>query len=70
MIYAPFESFGSIQSYLESNEIEIISSGFERIPQVTKTLTPEQAEDVEKLLEKLEEDDDVQNVYHTMDETA
>ncbi|WP_426430298.1 YebC/PmpR family DNA-binding transcriptional regulator [Winogradskyella sp. HB-48] len=70
MIYAPFESFGSIQSYLEENNIEIISSGFERIPQVTKKLTPEQAEDVEKLLEKLEEDDDVQNVYHTMEEAT
>jgi len=70
MIYAPFESFGNIQSYLEENDIEIISSGFERIPQVTKKITPEQAEDVEKLLEKLEEDDDVQNVYHTMEETS
>ncbi|PQV47823.1 YebC/PmpR family DNA-binding regulatory protein [Jejuia pallidilutea] len=70
MIYAPFESFGKIQSYLEDNNIEILSSGFERIPQVTKSLTPEQAEDVEKLLEKLEEDDDVQHVYHTMEETA
>lgn len=69
MIYAPFESFGNIQSYLETNNIEIISSGFERIPQVTKKLTPEQVIDVEKLLEKLEEDDDVQNVYHTMDES-
>ena len=70
MIYAPFESFGNIQSYLESNHLEIISSGFERIPQVTKTLTAEQAQDVEKLLEKLEDDDDVQNVYHTMEETT
>jgi len=70
MIYAPFESFGNIQSYLESNNIEIISSGFERIPQVTKPLSPEQAQDVEKLLEKQEEDDDVQNVYHTMQETT
>ena len=68
MIYAPFESFGSIQSYLEGNSIEIISSGFERIPQVTKKLSAEQMEDVEKLIEKLEEDDDVQNVYHTMEE--
>ena len=68
LIYAPFESFGAIQSELERREIEILSSGFERIPQVTKQLTPEQAEDVEKLLEKLEEDDDVQNVYHTMEE--
>lgn len=68
MIYAPFESFGAIQSYLESNTIEILSSGFERIPQVTKKLSEEEAADVEKLLEKLEEDDDVQNVYHTMEE--
>lgn len=70
LIYAPFESFGNIQSYLEAHNLEIISSGFERIPQVTKVITEEQAADVEKLLEKLEEDDDVQNVYHTMGETA
>ncbi|WBL24084.1 YebC/PmpR family DNA-binding transcriptional regulator [Zunongwangia sp. HGR-M22] len=69
-IYAPFENFGSIQKELENQNIEIISSGFERIPQVTKQLTPEQAADVEKLLEKLEEDDDVQNVYHTMEESS
>lgn len=68
LIYAPFESFGAIQKELESREIEILSSGFERIPQVTKELTPEEIEDVEKLLEKIEEDDDVQNVYHTMKE--
>jgi YebC/PmpR family DNA-binding regulatory protein len=70
LIYAPFESFGDIQSYLEANNIEILSSGFERIPQVTKKLSAEEAADVEKLLEKLEEDDDVQNVYHTMEESS
>ena len=70
LIYAPFESFGDIQSYLEGNNIEILSSGFERIPQVTKKLSPEESADVEKLLEKLEEDDDVQNVYHTMEEIS
>lgn len=67
-IYAPFENFGSIQKELESRDIEIISSGFERIPQVTKELSEEEIADVEKLLEKIEEDDDVQNVYHTMKE--
>lgn len=66
MIYGPFESFGAIQKELENTGIEILSSGFERIPNVTKTLTEEQVADVEKLLEKLEEDDDVQNVYHTL----
>jgi len=70
LIYAPFESFGAIQSELERREIEILSSGFERIPQVTKKLSPEESADVEKLLEKIEEDDDVQNVYHTMEENT
>lgn len=69
LIYAPFESFGTLQKELEGRGIEILSSGFERIPQVTKKLTPEEAADVEKLLEKLEEDDDVQHVYHTMEES-
>ncbi|MEP6260555.1 MAG: YebC/PmpR family DNA-binding transcriptional regulator [Gillisia sp.] len=69
-IYAPFESFGALQKELERREIEILSSGFERIPQVTKKLSPEEAADVEKLLERLEEDDDVQHVYHTMEETG
>jgi len=69
LIYAPFERFGNIQKALEEKEFEILSSGFERIPQVTKKLTKEQAADVDKLLEKLDDDDDVQNVYHTMDES-
>ena len=69
LIYAPFESFGAIQSALEEKNFEILSSGFERIPQVTKKLNEEQIADVEKLLEKLDDDDDVQNVYHTMDES-
>jgi YebC/PmpR family DNA-binding regulatory protein len=68
LIYAPFESFGAIQKELEAREIEILSSGFERIPQVTKELSVAEMEDVEKLLERIEEDDDVQNVYHTMQE--
>ncbi|MES2862657.1 MAG: YebC/PmpR family DNA-binding transcriptional regulator [Bacteroidota bacterium] len=66
LMYAPFESFGAIQKELESRGLEILSSGFDRIPQVTKELTPEQVADVEKLLEKIEEDDDVMNVFHTM----
>ena len=69
LIYAPFERFGNIQKALEEKEFEILSSGFERISQVTKKLTKEQAADVYKLLEKLDNDDDVQNVYHTMDES-
>ena len=70
LIYGPFESFGAIQSYLEEAGHEILSSGFERIPQVTKKLSKEAQEEVEKLIEKIEEDDDVQNVYHTLDLSA
>jgi YebC/PmpR family DNA-binding regulatory protein len=66
MIYAEFQSFGPIQKYLEENKFEIKSFAFERIPHETKELTPEQQADVDKLLEKLEEDDDVTNVFHTM----
>ena len=68
LMYAPFESFGAIQKELENRHLEILSSGFDRIPQITKKLTAEEVADVEKLLEKIEEDDDVQNVYHTMEE--
>lgn len=67
LIYAPFEQFGAIQKYLEENNLEILSSGFERIPTTTTKLSEEQQADVEKLLERLEEDDDVQNVYHSME---
>ena len=66
LIYAPFGSFGAIQKELENRGIEILSSGFERIPQILKALTEAQVADVEKLIEKIEEDDDVMNVYHTM----
>ena len=66
LIYAPFESFGDLQKELEGRGFEILSSGFERIPQTTKKLTPEEEAEVDKLLEKFEEDEDVQNVYHNM----
>lgn len=66
MIYAEFQSFGPIQKYLEENKFEIKSFAFERIPHETKELTPDQQAEVDKLLERLEEDDDVTNVFHTM----
>ena len=66
MIYAAFSDFGGLQKAIEEKGLEVISSGFERIPMDTKKLSPEEVEEVEKLLEKLEEDDDVQNVFHNM----
>lgn len=66
LIYAPFDCFGVIQSELEKRKTTINSSGFDRIPNVTKEINEEEIADIEKLLEKIENDDDVQNVYHTM----
>ena len=66
VIYGAFQNFGAIQAQLEKLEIEIVSSGFERIPHDTKELNEEQSEEVEKLLAKFDDDDDIQNVYHNM----
>jgi len=66
IIYAEFESFGPIQKYFEEHNFEIISAEFERIPADQKELNAEQAAEIEKLLERLEEDDDVTNVFHNM----
>lgn len=66
IIYAPFGQFGAIQAFFEENNVEILSSGFDRIPTTTTKLNEDQQADVEKLLEKLEEDEDVQTVYHSM----
>ena len=66
LIYGPFDSFGEIQKELESKKIEIISSGFDRIPNNLKVVSNEDRDENEKLLEKIENDDDVQNVFHNM----
>ena len=66
LIYGPFDSFGEIQKALESKEIQIISSGFDRIPNNLKNVNEEERLEIEKLLEKIENDDDVQNVFHNM----
>ena len=66
ILYGAFESNSNIQHYLEENGYEIISSEFERIPNDLKDVTPEQRATLEKLLDKFEEDEDVQNVFHNM----
>ncbi len=66
MVYGEFESYGPLQKYLEENDFEILNSEFERIPHDTKELEGEQLAEIEKLLDKFEEDDDVTNVFHNM----
>ena len=68
LLYGDFKSYSEIQSYLEENGFEIHSAEFERIPTDTKTLDEEQRAQIEKLLEKFEDDEDVQNVFHNMEE--
>ena len=65
-ITAKFEDFGSIQKELEKRKIEISSSEFEREAITTKDLTEEERQKVEKLINMIDEDEDVQNVYHNM----
>lgn len=66
MIYGDFEAFGPLQKYLEENGFEIENAEFERIPQETRPLSEEQSADIEKLLTRFEDDDDVTNVFHNM----
>lgn len=68
LLYGDFKSYSEIQSYLEENGFEIHSAEFERIPTDYKQLNAEQRAQIEKLLEKFEEDEDVQNVFHNMEE--
>jgi YebC/PmpR family DNA-binding regulatory protein len=66
LIYTAFTDFGNMQKGLESLNIPIISVDKERIPLSTVELTTEQAEEVNKLIDRLEEDEDVQGVFHNM----
>lgn len=66
IVTGSFEAFGSLQKKLEDDGAEIVESGLERVPNTTKELDMEATAEVEKLIERLEEDDDVQQVFHTM----
>ena len=66
VIHTAFEDFGKMQKALEEKGIEVISAKLERVAQSTAEVNEEQAADVLKLIDKLEDDDDVQAVYHNM----
>lgn len=66
VLYGEFSQNSNIQKYLEEQGYEITKVEFVRIPNDQKQLTAEQAEQVNKLIERIEEDDDVQNVFHNM----
>lgn len=66
VIYAPFEAYGKIQKFLDDKGLEIVKGEFVRLPTDIKEVTPEQREALNKLIEKMEDDDDVNNVYTNM----
>lgn len=65
-LYGDPKSFAQIQKYLEENGFEVKGAEFTRIPNDGKDLTPEQRATIDKMVERLEEDEDVQNVYTNM----
>ena len=67
VIYGDYAAYGQIQKYIEENGFELISGGFEQIPNVDlKDVTPEQRVTLDKLTNLLEDDEDVTNVYTTL----
>ncbi len=69
MITTAFEDFGSLSHKLDELKIEVKSAELQRIPNSTKEVTEEQFKSNMKMLDRFEEDDDVQNVYHNMEMT-
>ncbi|HIV83930.1 YebC/PmpR family DNA-binding transcriptional regulator [Marseilla massiliensis] len=65
-IYGEPTSFSDIQKHLEGMGLEVTGAEFTRIPNDLKDVTPEQRETINKMVDLLEDDDDVQNVYTNM----
>ena len=66
VVETAFTDFGQMQKAIETKGLNVLSATLQRVPNTTTVLTDEQAEEVEKLIEKFEDDEDVQAVYHTM----
>ena len=66
IIRCGFTDFGNMQKALEEKKLTIVSSELEWLPLNTIEITEEQSEEVFKLIERLEGDDDVQHVFHNM----
>ncbi len=66
IVRCDFNNFGNMQKALEEKGLNLISSELEWIPLTTVDVSEEQADDVFKLIERVEQDDDVQRVFHNM----
>lgn len=65
-IYGDPKSFGDIQKHLEENGFEVTGAEFTRIPNDLKDVTAEERATIDKMVDLLEDDEDVQNVYTNM----
>ena len=65
-VYTAYEDFGTMQAALEGLNIEVEEASLQRFPQVVKELTEEEKENIERLIERFEDDEDVQKVFHGM----
>ncbi len=66
LIYSSFENFGALQKALEEQKIEVKSAGMQHFPKNTLEISSEKLKEIEDLIQALEEDDDVQQVFHNM----
>lgn len=66
LAHTDFNNFVHMQRALEEKGIEMLSANLQRVPNNTVVLTEEQMDDVLKLIDKLEDDEDIQNVFHNI----
>ena len=62
-VYGDYTAFGTLSTGLEGMDIDVLKSNLQRIPMSTTEFTDEQLEDIEKMLDKIEDDDDIQQVF-------
>ena len=70
LVYCNFKQFGDLQKALEARGVEVKSASPQRIPSNYIKVNAEQEQEIQKIIDKLEEDDDVQSVFHNMQSDA
>ncbi len=68
-VISDYEDFGKVSQKLDDLGIEVKNAELKRIPNITKELSVEQAKEILEIVDRFEQDDDVQNVYHTLEIT-
>lgn len=69
IVYTDYEDFGNLSNKLDELKIEAKNAELQRIPNITKELAIEEGKEILEIIDRFEQDDDVQNVYHTLEIT-